>query len=155
MRRKNTFYKATTLAMTSVLALGAPVIAHAENTEGTNLSDEGYPEINPQIAALENQELEIWLPADQGQDPNFQTVKEKFEESYPNITINYNTSIPWEEMPSKVKLAVNSGAAPDLALHPSLQVHRDLQSHLMISGKNGVRKMNSWKVLFRTVPGTM
>lgn len=30
MRRKNTFYKATTLAMTSVLALGAPVIAHAE-----------------------------------------------------------------------------------------------------------------------------
>lgn len=76
MRRKNTFYKATTLAMTSVLALGAPVIAHAENTEGTNLSDEGYPEINPQIAALENQELEIWLPADQGQDPNFQTVKE-------------------------------------------------------------------------------
>lgn len=119
MRRKNTFYKATTLAMTSVLALGAPVIAHAENTEGTNLSDEGYPEINPQIAALENQELEIWLPADQGQDPNFQTVKEKFEESYPNITINYNTSIPWEEMPSKVKLAVNSGAAPDLALHHS------------------------------------
>ena len=119
MRRKNTFYKATALAMTSVLTLGAPVIAHAENTEGTDLSDEGYPEINPEIATLENQELEIWLPADQGQDPNFQTVKEKFEESYPNITINYNTSIPWEEMPSKVKLAVNSGAAPDLALHHS------------------------------------
>ena len=95
MRRKNTFYKATALAMTSVLTLGAPVIAHAENTEGTDLSDEGYPEINPEIATLENQELEIWLPADQGQDPNFQTVK------------------------------------------------------------NGVRKMNSWKVLFRTVPGTM
>lgn len=94
MRRKNTFYKATALAMTSVLTLGAPVIAHAENTEGTDLSDEGYPEINPEIATLENQELEIWLPADQGQDPNFQTVKEKFEESYPNITINYNTSIP-------------------------------------------------------------
>ena len=98
MRRKNTFYKATALAMTSVLTLGAPVIAHAENTEGTDLSDEGYPEINPEIATLENQELEIWLPADQGQDPNFQTVKEKFEESYPNITINYNTSIPWEEI---------------------------------------------------------
>ena len=80
MRRKNTFYKATALAMTSVLTLGAPVIAHAENTEGTDLSDEGYPEINPEIATLENQELEIWLPADQGQDPNFQTVKEKFEE---------------------------------------------------------------------------
>lgn len=62
--------------MTSVLTLGAPVIAHAENTEGTDLSDEGYPEINPEIATLENQELEIWLPADQGQDPNFQTVKE-------------------------------------------------------------------------------
>lgn len=31
MRRKNTFYKATALAMTSVLTLGAPVIAHAEN----------------------------------------------------------------------------------------------------------------------------
>ena len=75
MRRKNTLYKATALAMTSVLTLGAPVIAHAENTEGTDLSDEGYPEINPEIAALENQELEIWLPADQGQDPNFQTVK--------------------------------------------------------------------------------
>ena len=104
MRRKNTFYKATALAMTSVLTLGAPVIAHAENTEGTDLSDEGYPEINPEIATLENQELEIWLPADQGQDPNFQTVKEKFEESYPNITINYNTSIPWEEMPSNAFL---------------------------------------------------
>lgn len=62
MRRKNTFYKATALAMTSVLTLGAPVIAHAENTEGTDLSDEGYPEINPEIATLENQELEIWLP---------------------------------------------------------------------------------------------
>lgn len=49
MRRKNTFYKATALAMTSVLTLGAPVIAHAENTEGTDLSDEGYPEINPEI----------------------------------------------------------------------------------------------------------
>lgn len=58
MRRKNTFYKATALAMTSVLTLGAPVIAHAENTEGTDLSDEGYPEINPEIATLENQELE-------------------------------------------------------------------------------------------------
>lgn len=55
MRRKNTFYKATALAMTSVLTLGAPVIAHAENTEGTDLSDEGYPEINPEIATLENQ----------------------------------------------------------------------------------------------------
>lgn len=63
MRRKNTFYKATTLAMTSVLALGAPVIAHAENTEGTNLSDEGYPEINPQIAALEIRNLKYgFLP---------------------------------------------------------------------------------------------
>ena len=62
--------------MTSVLTLGAPVIAHAENTEGTDLSDEGYPEINPEIATLENQELEIWLPPI-GDRIHFQTVKRK------------------------------------------------------------------------------
>lgn len=118
---KKKFYKATALTMSVLLSFGMPLAVRAEEstTEGTSHVDEGFPEINPEIAALEPLELEVWLPADQGQDPMFQTLKEKFEESYPNITVNYNASIPWEEMPAKVKLAVNSGAAPDVAMHHS------------------------------------
>lgn len=85
--------------------------------EGVSHADMGYPEIDPEIAALEPLELEVWIAADQAARPMFPEVKKLFEESYPNITININGSVPWEEMPAKVKLAVNSGAAPDLATH--------------------------------------
>ena len=63
MRRKNTFYKATALAMTSVLTLGAPVIAHAENTEGTDLSDEGTRKLIPKSQLWKTRNLKYgFLP---------------------------------------------------------------------------------------------
>lgn len=91
--------------------------AKPSSAEGISHADEGYPDINSDIAALDDLTLEVWLASDQGARPMWDELKEKFEESYPNITINYNKSIAWEDMPSKVKLAVNSGAAPDVATH--------------------------------------
>lgn len=84
---------------------------------GISHAAEGYPEINPKIAEMEPMTLEIWLPSDQGTRPMFSVVKELFEESYPNITLSYNSAVSWEEIPAKVKLAVNSGVSPDMASH--------------------------------------
>lgn len=103
----------TAMLMMSVLGFSASAAAPA----GISHAAEGYPEINPKIAALEPLELEVWLPADLAPRPLIGELMTKFQESYPNITINLSGAVPWEEMPAKIKLAVNSGAAPDFAQH--------------------------------------
>lgn len=85
--------------------------------DNESLIARGYPAINPKIAEMAPLVLEVWLPADIAPRQPMKDVLALFEEAYPNVKLEVNGSIPWEEIPAKVKLAVNSGAAPDLSIH--------------------------------------
>ncbi|MGP4079268.1 sugar ABC transporter substrate-binding protein [Pseudalkalibacillus sp. R45] len=78
-----------------------------------DLAAEGLPEFNEKVADLPKTDLEIWLAADYVNTAPIKDAIEEFKEVYPNISIK-TVGIEWGDMPNKIKLAVSSGAVPDM-----------------------------------------
>jgi ABC-type glycerol-3-phosphate transport system substrate-binding protein len=79
-----------------------------------DLVSEGLPPFNEKIANLPKTNLEIWLAADYANEAPIQDAIKEFQSVYPNISVK-TVGIEWGDMPNKVKLAVSSGAVPDMA----------------------------------------
>lgn len=96
-----------------------------EVAKGISFEDEGYPAINEDIANLGDITLEVWLAADYAEEAPLVNTMDKFKQAYPNIDIKV-TGIVWQDIPNKVRLAVNGGAAPDMA-----------HQHAFVAGNQG------------------
>ncbi|WP_157812103.1 ABC transporter substrate-binding protein [Alteribacter populi] len=81
-----------------------------------DLASEGLPEFNEEIANLDDTTIEVWLAADYVDEAPVVDAIEEFMEVYPNITVE-TAGHTWQDMQNQVRLAVNGGAAPDLAHH--------------------------------------
>lgn len=79
-----------------------------------DLAADGLPEFNEKVGELGKTDLEIWLAADYANTAPIQDAIKEFKEVYPNISIK-TVGIEWGDMSNKVKLAVSSGAVPDMA----------------------------------------
>lgn len=94
-------------------------------SKGKSFVSEGYPEINDKIANMGDITLEVWLAADYAEQAPLTNTMDKFQQSYPNVNIKV-TGIVWEDMMNKTRLAVNGGAAPDMA-----------HQHAFVAGNQG------------------
>ncbi|MCM3718871.1 ABC transporter substrate-binding protein [Fictibacillus phosphorivorans] len=79
-----------------------------------DLVEDGLPAFNEKIASLPKTDLEIWLAADYANEKPIQDAVKEFQSVYPNISVK-TVGIEWGDMTNKVKLAVSSGAVPDMA----------------------------------------
>jgi ABC-type glycerol-3-phosphate transport system substrate-binding protein len=79
-----------------------------------DLVKDGLPVFNEKVASLPKTDLEIWLAADYANEKPIQDAIKEFKSVYPNISVK-TVGIEWGEMTNKVKLAVSSGAVPDMA----------------------------------------
>ncbi|TYS76471.1 extracellular solute-binding protein [Rossellomorea aquimaris] len=84
------------------------------NPPDRDLVAEGLPAFNEKVADLPKTDLEIWLAADYANTEPITDAIEEFKEVYPNISVK-TVGIEWGDMSNKVKLAVSSGAVPDMA----------------------------------------
>jgi ABC-type glycerol-3-phosphate transport system substrate-binding protein len=97
------------LLLTAVLALSACGPAISWPT--------GAPPRNAAIAANKIT-LRVWLAADYANQPPMRDLVADFQRAYPNIKIELN-GYTWEDMASKVRLAISQGEPPDMAhQHP-------------------------------------
>lgn len=112
----------TALAVTMALVTGcgttqpaAPAPSPAPQTTATrDLTKDGLPAYNPEIAKKGNVTLEVWMAADYYNQPPIVDAAKEFEQTYPNVKINL-TGVEWNQMGNKVKTAVTGGAPPDIA----------------------------------------
>ena len=62
--------------------------------------------------------LRVWMAADYATQPPILDLAADFQRAYPNVKIEV-TGYTWEDMPSKVRLAISQGNPPDVAhQHP-------------------------------------
>ncbi|WP_078378730.1 extracellular solute-binding protein [Sutcliffiella halmapala] len=79
-----------------------------------DLVEDGLPAFNEKVGDLAKTDLEIWLAADYANTAPIQDAIKEFQEVYPNISVK-TVGIEWGDMSNKVKLAVSSGAVPDMS----------------------------------------
>ncbi len=88
---------------------------------GASSATSQWPEAAPsRNAAIAGQPitLRVWMAADYAGQPPILDLVADFQKAYPNVKIEL-TGYTWEDMPSKVRLAISQGAPPDVAhQHP-------------------------------------
>ncbi|WP_105617680.1 ABC transporter substrate-binding protein [Vallitalea okinawensis] len=119
-----------------------------DTASGKSFASEGYPEINEKIANMGDVTLEVWLAADYSEQAPLTNTMDKFKQSYPNVNIKV-TGIVWEDMMNKTRLAVNGGAAPDMA-----------HQHAFVAGNQGFAEpiddlWTEWGAEEEFLPGAM
>jgi len=92
--------------------------------------------------------LRVWLAADYATQPPFKDLVADFQRAYPNVKIEV-TSYAWEEMPSKVRLAISQGNPPDVA-----------HQHAFVMGAQGMAAplddlWQQWGAAAQFMPGAM
>jgi ABC-type glycerol-3-phosphate transport system substrate-binding protein len=107
----------------------------------------GAPPRNATIAGMPII-LRIWMAADYATQPPILDLVADFQGAYPNVKIEL-TSFSWEDMPSKVRLAISQGNPPDLA-----------HQHPFVMGAQGMAEplddlWRQWGAEAQFMPGAM
>ena len=116
---------------------GAPQVAWPDGAPPRNAAIAGTPIT-----------LRVWLAADYATQPPFKDLAAEFERAYPNVKVEI-TGYPWEEMPSKVRLAISQGSPPDVA-----------HQHAFVMGAQGMAEplddlWEQWGAAAQFMPGAM
>ena len=107
----------------------------------------GAPPRNPAIADKPIT-LQVWMAADYVDQAPIKDLVNDFQQAYPNIKIEL-TSYIWEDMPSKVRLAISHGTPPDVA-----------HQHAFAMGAQGMAEplddlWDRWGAAGQFMPGAM
>lgn len=81
-----------------------------------DLESEGLPKFNDKIAAKGDVKLEVWMPADWADKQPVKDLINEFQSVYPNVQVNLS-GVTWEDIPNKVRVAVQGGAPADLSMN--------------------------------------
>jgi ABC-type glycerol-3-phosphate transport system substrate-binding protein len=105
------------------------------------------PPRNPTIAGTPIT-LRVWMAADYATQPPILDLVADFQRAYPNVKIEV-TGYTWEDMPSKVRLAISQGNPPDLA-----------HQHPFVMGAQGMATplddlWQQWGAAAQFMPGAM
>jgi ABC-type glycerol-3-phosphate transport system substrate-binding protein len=115
----------------------APEIAWPSGAPARNAAIAGTPIV-----------LRVWMAADYATQPPILDMVADFQRAYPNVKIEI-TSYTWEEIPSKVRLAISQGNPPDVA-----------HQHAFVMGAQGMAAplddlWQQWGAAGQFMPGAM
>jgi ABC-type glycerol-3-phosphate transport system substrate-binding protein len=92
--------------------------------------------------------MRVWMAADYAAQPPILDLVADFQRAYPNVKIEL-TGYTWEDMPSKVRLAISQGNAPDVA-----------HQHPFVMGAQGIAEplddlWQQWGAAAQFMPGAI